>query len=115
VAIGGIVAIATAHDVYGDLTDTDRWLLLTAPGDAAANGSAACDGHRIYLAPFNAWEAFDLEAQIDSRARGLSGAIFDGEYVYFIGAQYIARFQARTPPAMPNAPGWFSWGPGSFY
>jgi hypothetical protein len=38
---------------------------------------------------------------------------FDGEYVYFapFAGTTIARFDARSPPAMPPLPGFF----GSFF
>ena len=41
------------------------------------------------------------------------GAVFDGQYLYFVprGNGLVARFDAKTPPSMPNLPAFH----GSFY
>jgi hypothetical protein len=58
------------------------------------------------LAPFAAassWATFDVGA-VNPGAGGFTGAAFDGRYVYFApsaSTNVVARFDARTPPAMP--------------
>jgi hypothetical protein len=55
-----------------------------------------------------AWSTFDT-AMI-ANASGFSGAVFDGEFVYFVPYEnpsldgIVARFDSRTPPAMPKLP-----------
>jgi hypothetical protein len=48
------------------------------------------------------WEKVDL-ISIDNRVTGFEGAVFDGEYVYFVpvGGTVTARFLARKPPGLP--------------
>jgi hypothetical protein len=61
------------------------------------------------------WQLYDTQP-LDN-AMGFSGAIFDGEYMYFVpyaNQEYdgvVARFNAKTPPKMPALPDFF----GSFY
>ena len=58
----------------------------------------------------SSWSAFDAHT-VSPKAGGFEGAVFDGEYVYFIagesGNATIARFDAKTPPSMPQLPGFF--------
>lgn len=55
----------------------------------------------------SAWQTFDLTT-LNPTARGYAGAAFDGRYVYLVPnlsggvhAHLVARFDARTPPAIP--------------
>jgi hypothetical protein len=58
-----------------------------------------------------AWSTFDTMSV--SNASAFVGAAFDGRYVYFVPVYQgppappgiVARFDARTPPAMPPIPG----------
>ena len=62
------------------------------------------------LSFFNAaaWTTFDTGTL--ANAAGFSGAVFDGEYLYFVPYNnasndgIVARFDAKTPPSMPKLP-----------
>jgi hypothetical protein len=92
---------------------------------------AAFDGRFVYFVPSTpgfgvvtrydtlstfasscAWSTFDL-TQLDPAASFYLGAVFDGQYVYFVprGGGLVARFDAKTPPSQPNLPAFH----GSFY
>jgi hypothetical protein len=70
------------------------------------------------------WSTFDVGTLDPGAAIGLGGGVFDGRYVYFVPGYWdtagvvspgrVARFDARCPSTIPQLPGWFSWGPGSF-
>ncbi len=56
------------------------------------------------------WSMFDVQSL--AIGGGVSGAAFDGRYVYLVPSNGLAvRFDARTPPSMPKLPGWS----GSFF
>ena len=52
------------------------------------------------------WSTFDLKANFATTVSGFFGAVFDGRYLYLVpeGNTNVARFDARTPPAMPALP-----------
>jgi hypothetical protein len=119
----------------GNLSGTDAWRVIPFPkladGGAYALGGGASDGRFLYVAPGGslagtrvapgvvaqfdthalteeqAWSSFDTTT-LTPPANGFFGALFDGEYVYFIPYfdSVIARFDARSPAALP--PGWGS-------
>lgn len=104
------------------------------PSDAGTQpqfAGAAFDGRFVYLVPSTAgfgvaarydtlstftsdcaWSTVD-STQLDPAASFYFGAVFDGEYVYFVprGSGLVARFDAKTPPSSPNLPAFH----GSFY
>lgn len=103
------------------------------PMDASAPqfAGAAFDGRFVYFVPSTAgfgvvtrydtqstftsscaWSTFDL-TQLDPGASFYVGAVFDGQYVYFVprGSGLVARFDAKTPPSQPSLPAFH----GSFY
>ena len=128
--------VAARFDTTASFTASASWSTfdvstvnsaLTRPGFAGA----AFDGRFLYLVPYGgggsglvarvdttssftasaSWSTFDVST-IDAMARGFMGAVFDGEFVYFV-PQYnakpdsvVARFEARPSPSMPNLPGW---------
>lgn len=92
---------------------------------------AAFDGRFVYLVPsaagfgtvvrydtlgtFDAdcaWSSLDL-TQTNPAAAGYTGAVFDGEFLYLLphANGVVARFDARTPAALPALPAFH----GSFY
>ncbi len=105
-----------------------------APFDGGSTppfGGAAFDGRFVYLVPgasgfgtvarydtlstFTsdcAWSTADL-TQLDPGASFYLGAIFDGQYLYFVprGNGLVVRFDAKAPASMPNLPAFH----GSFY
>ena len=95
------------------------------------SAGAAFDGRFVYLVPSSAsfggvvrydtlstftsacaWSTLDLTT-LNPAASFYFGAVFDGEYLYLVpsGNGPVARFDARTPPSMPNLPAFH----GSFY
>jgi hypothetical protein len=54
------------------------------------------------------WTTFDTSTL--ANAEGFSGAVFDGQYMYFVPYNnssfdgIVARFDAKTPPSMPKLP-----------
>jgi len=54
------------------------------------------------------WETFDISML--ANAEGFAGAVFDGQYMYFVPYNnksfdgIVARFNAKTPPSMPTLP-----------
>lgn len=95
--------------------------------DSGAKGffGTAFDGRFLYLAPnanasgtdgvvarydttasfstSGSWSTFNATT-VAAKARGFHGAIFDGEFVYFVpnSTGVVARFDARTPPGLPT-------------
>jgi hypothetical protein len=99
-----------------------RFLYLVANYNGAPSGILARfdTTSAAGFASAASWTFFDMST-LNAGARGYYGAAFDGRFVYFVpndtaggGSGMVARFDARTPPAMPTLPGWFSWGPASF-
>ena len=106
-------------------------LTPTDGGTIPEFGGAAFDGRFVYLVPSTpgfgvvarydtlstfssacAWSTFDL-TQLDPSASFYLGAVFDGQYVYFVprGSGLVARFDARTAAPLPDLPAFH----GSFY
>ncbi len=128
--------VAARFDTTASFTASASWSTfdvstvnstLTRPSFAGA----AFDGRFLYLVPYGgggsgmvarldttasftasaSWSTFDVST-IDAMARGFMGAVFDGEFVYFV-PQYnakpdsvVARFEARPSASMPKLPGW---------
>jgi hypothetical protein len=59
-----------------------------------------------------AWGSYEL-SRVNASAIGFGGAVFDGEYLYFVPDvdPIVVRFGARTPRLAPKLPHFF----GSFY
>lgn len=103
---------------------------------------AAFDGRFVYLVPSfdgsydgilarfdtlatggfaagTSWSTFDV-SRVNPGAKGFSGAVFDGRFLYlvpnanFLADGLVARFDTGAC-GMPDLPGWFPWGPGSFF
>jgi hypothetical protein len=105
--------IATRFDTTASFESGASWETFDVSGvDASAGGylGAVFDGRYVYYAPYgtsansgvvsrfdtttpftsaSSWAAFDLTT-VHSLARGYSGAVFDGRYVYFVPYQYSA-------------------------
>jgi hypothetical protein len=94
-------------------------------------GGGAFDGRYVYYVPTTpgfgnvvrydtmstfgadcAWSSVDISQQ-GPLASGYFGAVFDGEYIYFVprSSGLVARFDARMPPSLPALPAFH----GSFY
>jgi hypothetical protein len=58
------------------------------------------------------WSTFNMTS-LDPAAAEFRGAVFDGQYMYFIPNVYklVTRFEARTSRRMPQLPAFF----GSFF
>jgi hypothetical protein len=128
--------VVARYDAQAAFTGTGSWSmfdLTTASPSAKAFSGAAFDGRYVYLVPFlsgmvarydiqaaftnaGSWSTFDV-ATVNATAQSFNGAAFDGRYVYLVPGLggVAARFDAKSPPSMPVLPGWFSWGPGSFF
>jgi hypothetical protein len=116
----GVVA---RYDATQQLTNQNAWTFYDITlVSAAATGFAggAFDGRYLYLVPnvgtvlarydttasfgtVGSWSTFDLQAQLGSGLGPFEGAVFDGEYLYLVpsGDGLVARFDARSPPALP--------------
>jgi hypothetical protein len=116
----GLVA---RYDSTQQFTSVSAWTFFDITQvNAAAIGFAggAFDGRYVYLVPNTgtlvarfdttaafgtpgSWSTFDLQAQLGSGLGPFEGAVFDGEFVYFVpsGDGLVARFDARSPPALP--------------
>src|SRR5439155_1209450 len=132
----GIVA---RYDTQGVFTAAGAWSTFdVSTVNAGAKGfiGAAFDGRFVYLVPYSngatdgivarydtqgvftasaAWSTFDVST-VNAGAKGFNGAVFDGRYLYLVPnngtvASTVARFDAKSPPSMPNLPGFF----GSFF
>lgn len=131
----GVPSLVTRFDTTLDFDAGSAWSVFDTttlgPGALGFYGSAF-DGRFIYFVPdceggggapcsmlpdivvrydtqgpFTApssWSTFDVTT-IDTRLRGFHGAVFDGEFVYFVpgpdGNGVVARFDAKSPPSMP--------------
>ncbi len=102
---------------------------MDALDDAGVGGmvGTAFDGRYVYFAPRTgsiavrvdttaafddtaSWSSFDLTLLGAAASPGYWGAVFDGEFVYFVpfGNSLAVRFDARLPPAPPGSPTWGS-------
>ncbi len=78
---------------------------------ARVDTQAAVDaGSSSFTAPAS-WKAFDIST-VNASAKQFFGAVFDGQYLYFVpnANGVVARFNARTPGALPTG-----YAHGSFY
>ncbi len=101
----------------------DGRFVYFAPGGLGGSNSVVLRHDTSSAAGFSdgkSWTAFDLKS-VSLGAKSYAGAVFDGRYLYLVpnvGSSpphgVVARFDARTPRAIPKVPGWFTWGPGSF-
>jgi hypothetical protein len=127
-------------DIQGDFTDKKAWSIFTAnavSGQANGFSGAGYDGRYVYMVPYGpygnasfdgvavrydttasfaapgSWSSFNMETLFGLSAVGFQGAVFDGQYMYFLPDYNttVVRFNARTPPEEPKLPA-FS---GSFF
>jgi len=119
--------LAVRFDTKASFTSASSWETfdLQANIDQRADNycGAAFDGRYVYFAPVtssnvddglvvrfdtqaafgasSSWSAFDALAAFG--ARRFFGAIFDGQYVYFVPSNtgIALRFDAKSPPSMP--------------
>lgn len=128
-------SLVARYDTNATFGNVGAWTIFdTTAVNADSLGfiGAAFDGRYVYFVPFSAginpsvltrfdtlasftdtsaWTTFDTTL-LSSSARNYIGAAFDGRYLYLVPNDYawdsvIARFDARTPPAMPALPEWF--------
>ena len=129
-----VVGLIARYDTMGNgLRTPSSWSFFQGTSvnpKAATFLCAAFDGRYIYFVPGQgsvllrydslgkgfldrlSWETYDL-AQVGSNAYGFFGAVFDGQYVYFVpgSTSFATQFEARASPLLPKLPG-FS---GSFF
>lgn len=126
VAIFG--SIVARYDTQAGFTSAAAWSLFDThtvdPGAAGFIGGAF-DGRYVYCVPYAAgsgrivrhdsrvdqalgWSSFDVTT-IAASANSFYGAAFDGRYLYLVphGGSTVARFDARTPQAMPPLPAFY--------
>lgn len=132
VPYGAPIAVALRYDTRKTAFDSESsWekfdCALALPGATGFVGGAF-DGRYVYFAPDidsagypastllrydtsrefrdpGSWISYDI-AQQNTNARSFAGAVFDGEYVYFvpIGSGVVAQFHARTTPLPQDLP-----------
>ena len=125
----GTTGPATRYDTQSGFTTTTSWStfdLSMVNADVEEFAGAAFDGRYVYLVPYfhnggaastlarydtqanftnsASWSVFDMTT-VNPNAKGFYGAAFDGRYVYFTSnfnnVGTTARFDAKTPPALP--------------
>jgi len=131
----GAPSLLSRYDTQGSFKASWSMFETTTLGDGVSGfAGAAFDGRYIYLVPHDngspdgiiarldttasdfkapaAWSTFDTTS-VDSAAKGFTGAVFDGRFLYLVPATkgVVARFDAKTPPSIPALPGFF----GSFF
>jgi len=118
--------VATRYDTMAAFGTPASWETFDLTGmntNARGFTGASFDGRFVYLVenqfgayklvarydtlrPFaSGWALFDMTAIPNFRA-GFFGAVFDGEYMYFVPYEngnngVITRFDAKTPPSLP--------------
>ena len=139
-AYDGIVARYDTEAAFDAGAAWETFDTTTINAEAVGFAGGVFDGRYLYLVPSysgsswdgvvarydteaafdagSAWETFDTTT-INSEAAGFLGGVFDGRYVYLVpctGNGRVTRFDARGMACgMPDLPGFFPWGPGSFY
>jgi len=115
------------------LRDRRAWSSFeTQPGTDGGTGFAGTgfDGRFMYFVPNQdgvvarfdsfgafedrgAWSHYDMVTGVSVNASGFWGAVFDGQYMYFVPYEtgVVTRFHARATPALPSLPEFH----GSFY
>jgi hypothetical protein len=137
---GGAVGSTLArYDTRASFTAAASWSFFDTTSvdpNAKCFNNASFDGRYVYLVPVfpsgrllrydtqgsltavSSWSALDMTT-VDPQAAGYYGAVFDGRFLYLgpyaLGSTpaggTVARFDAKTPPSMPELPEFF----GSFY
>jgi hypothetical protein len=128
----GIVVRYDTTQTFGSIASWSFYNTALVKTGAGGFFGGAFDGRYVYLVPdtkgvtaapsgevyrydtsgdffdATAWSTF--ETQPLDNAMGFMGAVFDGQYLYFVPSTGMAiggivpRFDARTPPKMPSAP-----------
>jgi hypothetical protein len=120
---GSADGVVARYDATKQFTDQNAWTffdLTVVNASATGFAGGAFDGRYLYLVPnvgtvlarydttaafgtAGSWSTFDLQAQLGSGLGPFEGAVFDGEYLYLVpsGDGLVARFDARSPPALP--------------
>jgi hypothetical protein len=84
-------------------TAFDGRYMYFAPHDNGANSDTLVrfDTHGTFT-DATAWGAFSTKT-VDPNAYGFFGALFDGQYVYFVpnASTVVVRFKTKTPASMP--------------
>jgi hypothetical protein len=127
-ASGALKSLAARYDTLAPFATATSWSLFdtkTASPNASGFWGATFDGRYIYLAPSATatLARFDTTASFAARDSWTThdpgvldpefvGAAFDGRYVFFVpgnptGSGVVVRFDARSPRAMPNVPGYY--------
>lgn len=132
--------VAARYDTQGpSLAHTPSWTtfdlseIIANDAGVPTFSGAAFDGRFVYYVPATnngapsgvvtrydtwstfespcAWSTFDIST-VNASATSYFGAIYDGQYLYFIPkGTWVARFDTKTPGAMPALPAFN----GSFY
>ncbi len=127
---GGGAGLVTRYDTQGTFGSAASWSTFsttTLSPDAKGFWDATFDGRYIYFVPYQSstslvtrydtqgafgsaasWSTFSATS-LDSQAKQLGATVFDGRYVYFLpgGGRVVTRFDSKSPPSMPNLPGFF--------
>lgn len=125
----GFASLVVRYDTTQSFTNLDSYSKFDLSGvDANAKGfhGTTFDGRYLYFAPFTKttavrfdttgtfgnkadWQSYDLTTDLTPAATGFAGAVFDGEYVYFVpyNTTLAVRFHAKTPPSLPSRQGSF--------
>ncbi len=125
--------LATSFGSKSSWSTYDLSTVTAADAGAPSFAGGAFDGRFVYFVPgangaqplgsvvrYDSWSDFgsacawsthDVSQDI-AGATSYFGAVFDGQYLYLVPrGTWVARFEAKTPRAMPNLPGFN----GSFY
>ena len=133
-SIMGASTSVLRYDTEGDFDSADYWVDFNITDEVNSNfvayGGVTFDGQNIYFVPFgdpkgtglhgkvlkfninndltdvDSWNYFDAEAEVDSDAKGFSGGVFDGQYIYFIPALYGKFLRYDTEGAFDDTGSW---------
>jgi hypothetical protein len=123
---GSIDGLVARYDTMAAFTAGGSWAtfdMTTVNAGAKGFLGAAFDGRYVYFVPYStgpfdglvarydtmaafttgtSWTTFDMTT-VNAGAKGFAGAAFDGRFLYFVPADQgiVARFDAKTPPALP--------------
>jgi len=109
---------------FGSASSWSTFTTTTLSPDAKGFWDAGFDGRYVYFVPYqsatsvvtrydtqatfgsaSSWSTFSATT-LDPGAKQLGAAVFDGQYMYFVpgGGSVVTRFDAKSPPSMPNLP-----------
>jgi hypothetical protein len=109
------------YDTHGDYLSPDNWMTYDATNTSGYNDirgleGAVFDGRYVYFVPLkydqtytskvlrydtqtafsdpDSWKAYEMPFPEHPDAKGFTGAVFDGKYVYFVPNSFVPHLKA---------------------